>query len=216
MALIFPGSRCALCRRTLVPGESFFATSGVAFPPSDPLFPACDAPIHWDCYAEWPERRRFARGYFRSFASNPYWVVVLSDDDVEAAIGDEVIRIHLAEIGGGEHVALGDWDAWIARQPEDGPHAIYRAAIERVLERLRALGSAAELRAKGVSPEARAELKARARAEALAGYARRHRARCTTCRAKRRDHAFVGVGERLQYRCAACGGNFEIDPPSGF
>lgn len=177
----------------------------------------CDAAIHWDCYAKWPDQRRFARAYFdpQSFASNPYWVVVLSDDDVEAAIGDEVIRIRLAEVASGEDVKLADWDAWLAHPP-NGPHPIYRAALVRVLERLKALGSAVELRAKGVSPEARAELKARARAEALASYARRHRARCTTCRAKRRDHAFVGVGERLQYRCAACGGNFEIDPPSGF
>ena len=201
MAIIFAGSRCALCRRTLVPGESFFATSGVMFPPSDPLFPACDAPIHWDCYAAWPERPRFARGYFRgrSFASNPYWVVVLSDDDVGAAIGDEVIRIHLAEIGGGEHVALGDWDAWIARQPEDGPHAIYRAAIERVLERLRALGSAVELRARGLSKEQRAEMKARARDAAKR--AKMTLVRCAKCQ---KTFWFGRTDDTVMTRCGMC------------
>lgn len=135
---------------------------------------------------------------------------------MRATIGNEVIRIELAETASREDVRLADWDAWLARQPEDGPHPICRDAMVRVLDRVRSLGSAAELRARGLSAERRAELDALARARSLAEYAGRYRARCTSCRAKRRDHAYVGLGERWEYRCAACGVNFEIDPPRGY
>lgn len=166
MAIVYEGIRCPLCDHAIALDEPFFATSGVFLPPSDSAVAMCDAALHWDCYAKWPERPRFARAYFerRSFASNPYWVVVLSDDEVQAAVGNERIRIQLAATGSLADVTLEEWDAWIARQPEDDPHQIHREALALVVDRLKALGSAGELRARGLSAEQRAELVARGRA----------------------------------------------------
>ena len=176
-----------------------FATSGVAFPPTDPLYRMCDAPLHWDCYAKWPDRARFARTYFemRSGVSNPYWVNLLLDEDVHVALGDEVIQIRLAATASGREVVLADWDAWLARQPEDGPHPVQREALARVLDRLRALGSAAELRARGLSAGQRAELKARDAGKR----AKLTLVRCSKCQ---KSFWFGTTGDTVKTRCGMC------------
>ncbi len=65
MALIFEGSRCAICGE-LVQGTDYTATSGVAFPPGDWLYEFCDAPLHVACVDGWEHRERFSRGYYES------------------------------------------------------------------------------------------------------------------------------------------------------
>jgi hypothetical protein len=61
MALIGPWSTCAICDGAL--DRPYTATSGVAFPPDHPLWEFCDAPLHVDCLARWPDREEFSRGY---------------------------------------------------------------------------------------------------------------------------------------------------------
>ena len=62
MALIFPGSTCALCREPL--DRPYTATSGVVFPAGSHLYRYCDAPLHFDCLERWPDREAFSAGYF--------------------------------------------------------------------------------------------------------------------------------------------------------
>ena len=62
MALIGPWSTCAICGGGL--DRPYTATSGVAFPPDHPLWPYCDAPLHWGCLTTWADREEFSRGYF--------------------------------------------------------------------------------------------------------------------------------------------------------
>jgi hypothetical protein len=68
MALIHRGSRCAICRTPL--DRPYTATSGCAFPPEHELFAFCDAGLHLDCLAAWPQRIQFARGYCDRGRSN--------------------------------------------------------------------------------------------------------------------------------------------------
>ena len=60
-------TKCLLCEGPFQPKEPCFSTWGVFFSSEDPLFPYCDGPMHWSCYASWPERPRFARVYFDSW-----------------------------------------------------------------------------------------------------------------------------------------------------
>lgn len=69
MALITQGSRCAICHellrgRGLDPDRPFTATSGCAFASTHRLFRFCDAPLHLDCLAAWPDRVEFSLAYF--------------------------------------------------------------------------------------------------------------------------------------------------------
>src|SRR5689334_3462862 len=67
MALVGPWSTCAICDAPL--DREFAATSGVAFPRGHRLHPYCDAPLHLDCLATWPDREEFSRAYFVSALS---------------------------------------------------------------------------------------------------------------------------------------------------
>lgn len=62
MALIGPFSRCPICDELL--DRPFAATSGVAFPRGHRLERYCDAGLHFDCLATWPDREEFSREYF--------------------------------------------------------------------------------------------------------------------------------------------------------
>lgn len=64
MAIIFPGSTCAICGERL--DRAYTATSGCAFSSGHPLWEYCDAPLHLDCLEDWPHREEFSRGYFES------------------------------------------------------------------------------------------------------------------------------------------------------
>jgi hypothetical protein len=67
MALIDSISRCAICRGSL--DRPYTATSGCAFPREHRLHAYCDAALHFDCLAKWPDRQKFSKGYFiRAFA----------------------------------------------------------------------------------------------------------------------------------------------------
>lgn len=81
MAIIFPDSTCALCGELL--DRPHTATSGVAFPESNPLYRYCDAPLHFDCLERWPERAIFSAGYFElavaHFRNNAHLLIEQGD-----------------------------------------------------------------------------------------------------------------------------------------
>jgi hypothetical protein len=120
MALIFSGSRCAICEEPLG-DRAYLATSGVFFEEDDPLCSFCDAPLHWDCYKDWPERHRFARQYVEShvesLVDNPYWGVALLTDVVALTVRKKEpgrAEVWLLETGTNVEVALADWSAWLS------------------------------------------------------------------------------------------------------
>src|SRR3954463_12402768 len=68
--MIGEDSRCAICHDRL--DRPYTATSGTAFPSKHRLFRYCDAPLHLDCLATWPDREEFSERYFvRRLAD--YW-----------------------------------------------------------------------------------------------------------------------------------------------
>lgn len=158
MAIIVQNSVCALCRGRLR-DEPFLATSGVFLPREDPASGMCDAPIHWRCYAAWPERQRFARAYFdaRRDEGNPYWGTAYEDDDVRVTVNPSrpygAIDVCLAATGSGPRLALTEWNDWIAAGPS-AEHELPLSALRAVWSRLQALGDLRALieRAKVVVP----------------------------------------------------------------
>jgi hypothetical protein len=121
MALIFSGSRCAICEKPLRDGDrGYLATSGVFFEEDDPLWRFCDAGLHWDCYENWPERPRFARRYVEShvesLAENPYWGLALLTDDVALTVRRKepgLVQLWLIETGTEIEVPLAEWSEWL-------------------------------------------------------------------------------------------------------
>jgi len=123
-ALLHSGSRCAICSGPIDRTKPLFATSGVFFPKSDPLWRFCDAPMHWDCYARWGERRRFARACFNSWVeaeqTSVYWGKVYLDDllfvtvNQDPAIGEA--HLHLGHWGTRDVVKLKDWTSFLTNE----------------------------------------------------------------------------------------------------
>ena len=106
MALFFTGQKCPLCEQPINEGPKF-GTWGVWLPSHDPLLRYCDGVMHWDCYAEWPHRQRFASTYFQFWVNseeeNVFWHRAYLDDDVLVTVNPfEPIRsswVHLKETG---------------------------------------------------------------------------------------------------------------------
>jgi hypothetical protein len=162
MAIITTDSVCAICREPLR-GEPIFATSGVFLPPGDRGFAMCDAPMHWRCYAPWPERPRFARAYFeaRRGVGAPYWGTVHEDEELRVRVNPNRpharVDVMLAATGSGWFVELGDWDEWVTRAPA-AAHTVEDAALRSVWPRILALGDRERLVARVslmVPPEAK-------------------------------------------------------------
>jgi hypothetical protein len=212
--------------------ERLFSTWGVFFPAEDPLFRCCDGYLHWDCYAAWPERARFARAYFDMWARmpNPFWGTVLADDDVLLTVNPSPLVaslwLVLVATGTRRSVSFGDWPRFVTEGPGTFPHAIEREAFEAVQPRLRDLGTdPAGLVARAVFPpppppdpalvaqkEEQRRIRrwnraARRAAEAVAAGG----AACPSCGARRVDHRFVDCASRRVksfFVCAACAASF--------
>jgi hypothetical protein len=84
----------------------------------------CNAPLHWECYARWPERPRFARQYVKAWVDanrrNPFWWRVYLDDAVYVSVNpqppvDEV-SVRLQAVGSDIRVPLRRWKDWL-REP---------------------------------------------------------------------------------------------------
>jgi hypothetical protein len=145
MALISSTSRCAICNELL--GERpYLATSGVFFPEDDPLYPYCDAPLHWDCYEVWDHRSRFARQHVASCVEsdldNEYWGNALLTDRLYVSVRKKepgIAVVWLFEIGTDFRVPLTQWSAWPSDPSltEFDQHPLEYASLEKVLPQLR-------------------------------------------------------------------------------
>ena len=155
MALIFPTSCCMLCEQPLGCSSSHLRhLRGVFLPEDDPLFRFCDAPMHWSCYAKWPQRERFARANFALWIehekANPYWAKVYGDDLVFVSFklthvsSDQEpefpgVSVRLAKTGTEIRVQSVEWEEWLEGGALDAAalHPLEVAAIREVLPRLR-------------------------------------------------------------------------------
>jgi len=140
---------CAICGELVgqVTPENLFATWGVFFPPGHALYPYCDAPIHWECYAIWPERREFARRYVQMWVEsdtiNPFWSSVHLSDNVYVSVNPsapvEAVSVRLFETGSSSRVPLAKWEPWLADEEEatKGLHPLEQQALHAALHELR-------------------------------------------------------------------------------
>jgi len=144
MALIFPGSRCAICDTDL--SRAYTAPSGVAFPPGHELWRFCDAP-----FASTPSRRgagahpmswvseavealrqrkpvsvRPRGGSMRGRIEDGQLVTLAPVDPLEVRAGDVVlvrwkgnVLLHLVKEADGDRLLIGNnvgkINGWVAR-----------------------------------------------------------------------------------------------------
>lgn len=147
MAGLLPQPNCALCGRPVDPRGEFFRASGDFLPPGDPLRSCANAPLHWDCYAAWPERRRFARhfvdAWVRANRRNPFWWAVYRDERVYVSVNPEPpveeASVRLYDVGSDVRVPLSRWTEWLADPSAVTPalQPIEQQALEAVLPTLR-------------------------------------------------------------------------------
>jgi len=231
MALIFAGSKCALCGALLGSGTPLFATSGVFVDPSDPLFRFCDAGMHWDCYARWSDRSRFARAYFDSWIvnakHNPFWGTVYESERVLVTVNPrapvEKFSLVIAATGTHHFVKLGDWGDFLTNGPGTFPHPVEQDVIADLLPELRILGTDPGPLIDGAlfpPPPAEdiARVESRRKLRTFNRAARRTArqvtevgAGCPHCGSDRREHAFHDGSSRHSasfFVCAGCARSF--------
>lgn len=129
MAIKLPEMRCALCGKPITREEPFRAT-GNFLPPGDPLTKFCNVPLHWSCYAAWPERPRFARHHVEAWVEanrrNPYWWQVHRDDNVYISANPtapiEEASVRLYAFGSDIRVPLPRWGDWLRNMDQVTPH----------------------------------------------------------------------------------------------
>ncbi len=148
MATPIPELRCALCGEPIDALGAFFRTSGDFLPPKDPLVPFCNAPLHWNCYADWSERPRFARLYVEAWAAanrkNPFWWRILHDAGVYVSANPErpveEASVRCWAVGSEIRVPLPKWTAWLANPDAVTPglQPLERETLAAVLPTLRA------------------------------------------------------------------------------
>ncbi len=142
-----PEFKCALCGGEIEALSKFFRASGTFLAAGDPLTNFCGAPLHWDCYARWPDRPRFARlhvdAWVRANRKNPFWWAVYRDDAVYIAVNPsrpvEEASVRLYGVASDIRVPLTKWRAWLASpaQVTPGVHALELAGLSEVLPLLR-------------------------------------------------------------------------------
>jgi hypothetical protein len=144
-----PELQCGLCDRALDPLKPFFRANGSFLAPSDPLIRYANTPLHWPCYAAWPERSRFARAYVcawvRANHNNPFWWTVLSDERVFISVNPErtveEALVRLCDVGSDIRVPLANWSRWLATPLAVTPRLqeLEQQCLERVQPILRDL-----------------------------------------------------------------------------
>ncbi len=126
---ILPKVGCGLCGAAVDLLKPFFRTTGVFLPAQDPLIRFCNAPLHWECYARWPERPRFAKRYVEAWAKanrkNPFWWTVCRDERVYVAVNPvkpvEEASVRLCAVGSDIRVPLPRWTEWLATPKQVTP-----------------------------------------------------------------------------------------------
>jgi hypothetical protein len=139
---------CALCQQKLDALHSFFRASGEFLPAKDALQRFSNAPLHWKCYATWPERPRFARCYVDAWVKanrrNPFWWTVLRDEHVYLSVNPqppvEQASLRLTEVGNDIRVPLSRWSEWLrdVDAVTPGLHELEKTTLAAVLPTLRA------------------------------------------------------------------------------
>lgn len=140
MAIIVRGhSKCPICGHILAEDQALFATSGSVFPPEDPLWRYGDAGLHWDCYAVWPHRHRFARQIVETRADysprDPYWADLHLDDDcfLEISVQTALVRLWLSDTGSHIDIPSAEWGVPLDLADR---HPLVQGAAETVMPRL--------------------------------------------------------------------------------
>jgi hypothetical protein len=113
--------KCALCGGAIDLLDDFFRASGDFLPAQDPLVTFCNVPLHWSCYARWPERARFAQAYVEAWIHanrrNPFWWSVYRDEHVYISVNPErsveEVSVRLFAVGSDIRVPLAQWSAWL-------------------------------------------------------------------------------------------------------
>jgi hypothetical protein len=147
MSASLPELRCAICGAMIERPEDCFRASGEFLPDDDPLLPFCNAPMHWECYANWPERQRFARHHVNAWVQanrkNPFWWAVHKDEEVYVSVNPsrpiEEASVRLYALGNDIRVPLPRWSEWVleAEHVTPGLHAFEREVLSAVLPTLR-------------------------------------------------------------------------------
>jgi hypothetical protein len=114
--------KCALCGANIDLLRQFFRASGTFVPAGDSLESFVNAPIHWECYAKWHDRARFARHHVEAWIKanrrNPFWWLVHLDDRLYISVNPEppVVEasVRLMEVGSDIRVPLPRWRDWLA------------------------------------------------------------------------------------------------------
>lgn len=146
MPSIVPELKCALCGGGIDALGTFFRASGAFLPGDDPLTPYCNTPLHWECYATWPDRERFARAYVNAWAKatrlNPFWWIAHQDEHAlvsvnpERAVEEVVVR--LFTVGSDIRVPLSKWQDWLAHPDRVvALHDLEKRELKRTLVGLR-------------------------------------------------------------------------------
>lgn len=236
MAMIGANSTCALCKGSLPKGKSIFATSGVFYVP-DGLMRYCDAPMHWDCYAQWPHRKVFAEAYLQMWVEveeeNSFWSKVWLDDDMLVTVNPhepiEEVCVRLAQTGSDISVSLADWSMWLAEQSAcpQGKHLVEAAALAAVLPTLQAQLPTAQVILSRVDFAAKVELskgqqqeyvnREAAQAAKLLAYNQRCAVRwqqaseCPSCQGTELRFTDGKMERKSFYQCLVCGRTFGPD-----
>ncbi len=147
MADLVPQLKCALCDGVIDPPTDCYRATGDFLPVGDALRDYCNAPMHWDCYAQWSERERFARHYVDAWVKanrkNPFWWSVYRDSDVYVSVnpgrGIEEASVRLYAVGNDIRVPLPRWPQWLDNVDAITPglHPFEKKMLDAVLPRLR-------------------------------------------------------------------------------
>ena len=145
MALFREGMACPLCKEPMQRRQSLFGTWGVWLPSSDPLHRYCDAYMHWECYATWKYRGRFARSYFEFWIehekTSPYWTRAYLDNFVLVTVNPitsvSAAWVHLADTGSRSYVLLTEWERWLHEAQSDADHRVEAESMRQAQAILR-------------------------------------------------------------------------------
>jgi len=148
MSKLVPDLQCGLCSRPIDPLKPHFRASGDFLPKGDALTRYCNAAMHWPCYAEWPERSRFAQHYVDAWVAanrnNPFWWFVYRDEHVyisanpQKPVEEASVRLYAA--GSDIRLPLPRWSEWLRKceRVTPGLSEFELAELRKVLPTLRA------------------------------------------------------------------------------
>jgi len=110
---------CPLCKDVIAEGDAVFVARPFAL--DSDFYAYVEMPIHWDCYAQWELRPRFARQYFQAnvdaMRHNQFWGIVQCDARVMLTVNPsqyvEEVEVLLAATGSSFRIPLRDWVDWL-------------------------------------------------------------------------------------------------------